>query len=106
MPPAAPLTAASAATGPSGAVPAMNSPAMAPWAAKATRSEPAITRWRGNRSASTPPASRDATSAAALLASTSPSSVAEPPGRPRIANASATGAIAVPSQEIAWAAKR
>ena len=70
-----------------------------PCAAAPTRSAETITTWRGIRSAQTPPTTRKRICGRKLAASTIPRSDGEPVS-PTTANASATGAIVLPSIEI------
>jgi hypothetical protein len=102
---AAPLIAESATSRANGGVPVMNSAATLACAANASRSELTMIRYLGKRSASAPPKSRNTTCATDRPASTIPSRAAEPPGSPRTAKASATGAIDVPSRDTARARK-
>src|SRR5580692_9102154 len=102
---AAPFSAESPVSKPIGAYPEMKSAATAPCAANASRSDVTIIRYRGNRSASAPPKIRNTICAIDRPASTVPSLAAEPPGCPSTPNASATGAIDVPSSETPRARK-
>ena len=91
----APLTAASTASCQICAWPVSSSTATTAWLAPLARFEATITWWRGSRSAQTPPKSRSRMTGIWRAASTSPRSVVEPV-RSSTANASATGAIALP----------
>ena len=77
------------------AQPPISATATTPWVRKAAAEEPCIITWRGSRSPSTPPKRTVTTSASAYAATTSPSSLADPP-RSSTAKASATGAIDPP----------
>src|SRR5262245_9491369 len=89
----------------SSAFPVSSSSAVTACAEPVSTSEATITRFRGSRSAQTPPTSMKTSCGTIRAASTSPRSDAEPV-RSRTANAIATGAIALPKNEIPRARKR
>ena len=100
---AAPLTASMPASMPTLAVPVSTTAAARACASALTNAATRKTRRRDQRSATTPPASMNTTCGTLRAASTSPSAAGEPV-RSSTANASATGAMMLPSTATVRAA--